>query len=123
MFSLGEAHRYYLYQEAADLRKGFNGLSGLVRNELDKDPLSGDVFIFINRSGNRMKLLLWEEGGFLLLYKRLERGRFEYPVVDSTGLGAVISWQQLLFIVKGIDLKSVKKRRRYSHKKRLSKTG
>jgi len=123
MFSLGEAHRYYLYQEAADLRKGFNGLSGLVRNELDKDPLSGDVFIFINRSRNRMKLLLWEEGGFLLLYKRLARGRFEYPVVDADGLGAVISWQQLMLIVKGIDLNSIRKRKRFSYKKRGLKKG
>jgi len=73
MFSLNERHQYYLYESSTDMRKGFDGLSGLVRNELDKNPLSGDVYIFINRGRNRMKLLVWEEGGFVLYYKRLER--------------------------------------------------
>lgn len=121
MFSLGEAHRYFLYREATDMRKGFNGLSGLVRNELDKDPLSGDVFVFINRSRNRMKLLVWEGDGFLLLYKRLEKGRFEYPRFNDNSQDAKISWQQLMLIVKGIDLKSVKKRKRFSLKKKQLK--
>ncbi len=121
MFSLGEAHRYYLYRDATDMRKGFNGLSGLVRNELDKDPLSGDVFVFINRSRNRMKLLVWESSGFVLYYKRLERGRFEYPMLTEKSPDAIISWQQLMLIVKGIDLKSVKKRKRFSLKKKQLK--
>ena len=117
MFSLSERHHYYLYAPATDMRKGFDGLSGLVRNEMGSNPLSGDVYIFINRGRNRMKLLVWEAGGFVLYYKRLERGRFELPNVSSDGKRAKISWQKLMLIVKGIDLKSVKKRRRY---KRLS---
>lgn len=117
MFSLNERHQYYLYQGATDMRKGFDGLSGLVRNELQQNPLSGDVYIFMNRGRNRMKLLVWEEGGFVLYYKRLERGRFEYPTIDSTGKSAIISWQKLMLIVKGIDLQSVRKRKRFSLKK------
>ncbi len=117
MFSLNERHQYYLYESSTDMRKGFDGLSGLVRNELDKNPLSGDVYIFINRGRNRMKLLVWEEGGFVLYYKRLERGRFEYPSLRGDGKSAIISWQQLMLIVKGIDLKSVKRRKRFSLKK------
>ena len=117
MFSLSERHQYYLYEASTDMRKGFDGLSGLVRNELDKNPLSGDVYIFINRGRNRMKLLVWEEGGFVLYYKRLERGRFEYPSTKGDNKSAVISWQQLMLIVKGIDLKSVKRRKRFLIKK------
>ena len=100
------------------MRKGFDGLSGLIRNELDKDPLSGDVFVFINRSRNRMKLLVWEGDGFLMFYKRLAQGRFEYPRLNGNSLDVKISWQQLMLIVKGINLKSVKKRKRFSLKKK-----
>ena len=57
MLSLGSSHRYYLYRGVTDMRKGFDGLSGLVRNELGRDPLSGDVFVFVNRRRDRMKLL------------------------------------------------------------------
>ena len=76
MFSLGNA-RYYIYREATDMRKSFDGLCGLVSGRLGKSPMSGDVFIFINKSRNRIKLLRWEPGGFVLFYKRLERGTFE----------------------------------------------
>ena len=117
MFSLNEGHRYYLYQDPADMRKGFDGLSGLVRNELGQNPLSGDVFVFINKGRNRMKLLVWEEGGFVLYYKRLERGRFELPKMETADRSAVISWQKLMLIVKGIDLQSVRRRKRFSYKK------
>ena len=68
MFSLRERHRYYLYQSPTDMRKGFDGLGGLVSNALQMDPLSGDVYMFINGKRNRMKLLAWEGGGFVLYY-------------------------------------------------------
>ena len=117
MFSLSDRHQYYLYAPATDMRKGFDGLSGLVRNEMSSNPLSGDVYIFINRGRNRMKLLVWESGGFVLYYKRLERGRFELPEVSTTDQQAKISWQKLMLIVKGIDLQSVKKRKRFNRSK------
>jgi len=113
MFSLGEGHRYYWYTQSTDMRKGFDGLSGIVRNEMDGNPLSGDVYLFINRGRNRMKLLVWETDGFVLYYKRLERGRFELPDVSADGKSAKISYEKLLLIVKGIVLKSVKKRKRF----------
>lgn len=123
MFSLTATHRYYLYRPATDMRKGFDGLSGLVRNDLDQDPMSGDVFIFLNRRRTHMKLLVWEESGFVVYYKRLERGRFEYPEVGHSGQSAVISWQQLMLIVQGIDLRYVRQRKRYLTPKRTKKTG
>ena len=75
MFSLGNA-RYYVYREATDMRKSFDGLCGLVSGRLGQSPMSGDVFIFVNKPRNRIKLLRWERC-FVLFYKRLERGTFE----------------------------------------------
>ena len=101
------------------MRKGFDGLSGLVRNELEQDPLSGDVFIFINRSRNRMKLLVWEENGFVLWYKRLEAGTFELPDTDASH--GQIAWQELVLILEGISLSKVHRRKRFSLSKKHKK--
>ena len=80
MLSLSSRHRYFLYRGATDMRKGFDGLSGLVVTALGSDPLSGDVFIFVNRRRDRIKLLVWDRSGFMIFYKRLETGSFElYP--------------------------------------------
>lgn len=118
MLSLGASHRYWLYAGAADMRKGFDGLSGLVRRELGSDPLSGDVFIFVNRGRNRMKLLLWEEGGLVLWHKRLEAGTFELPGARAGSTSAPIRWSDLVLIIEGVALSSVQKRRRYSLEKK-----
>jgi transposase len=123
MFSLNEQNRYFLYRSATDMRKGFDGLSGVVRNDLGMDPLSGDVFIFLNRRRTHMKLLVWEDSGFVVYYKRLERGRFEYPNMDEPSRGLVISWRQLMLIIEGIELKSVRQRKRFSLAKKAGKTG
>jgi len=119
MFSLGVQQNYYLYRDATDMRKGFNGLSGLVRNVLGRDPLSGDVFVFLNRRRDRMKILTWESGGFVLFYKRLERGTFQFPPAKAGGLSCTMSWHELVLIVEGVELQSIKKRKRF----RLKKTG
>lgn len=122
MFSLGERHRYFLYRPPTDMRKGFDGLSGAVRNDLGLDPLSGDVFIFLNRRRTHMKLLVWEASGFVLYYKRLESGRFEYPPGGQTGGGMAVSWPQLMLIIQGIDLGSVRHRKRFSMLEKVEKT-
>ena len=115
MLSLGSTHRYYLYREPTDMRKGFNGLSGIVTSELGGDPLSGDVFIFINRRRDKMKLLLWDRNGFVIWYKRLESGTFELP--DFTATSHTIRWEELVLILEGVELKSVRRRKRFSLKK------
>ncbi|HHH50482.1 MAG TPA: transposase [Saprospiraceae bacterium] len=119
MFSLSAQQQYFLYRDPTDMRKSFNGLSGLVRNELDKNPMSGAVFIFINRRRNRMKLLVWQSGGFVLYYKQLEQGTFELPLAAKGQLSCTISWQDLVLILEGVSLKSIQKRKRFS----LPKTG
>jgi transposase len=97
------------------MRKGFDGLSGLVSNEFLLNPLSGDVFIFFNRERNRIKLLHWQGDGFVIYCKRLEKGTFELPKQESKQSSMEISSQQLQFILEGIVLSSVRKHRRYEH--------
>ncbi len=87
----------------------FDGLSGLVRRGLGCDPLSGDVFVFINRRRTHIKLLVWDRSGFALYYKRLEAGTFEVPQ------GEHLPWHQLVLMLEGVSLKSARYRKRYRH--------
>lgn len=117
MLSLGSSHRYYLYCGVTDMRKGFDGLSALVRSSMGGNPLSGDVFIFVNRRRDRMKLLVWDRSGFVLWYKRLEQGTFEMPG-NKSGDGSIgLSWEKLVMILEGVELRSVRMRRRFSLRK------
>ena len=113
MFTLGSANRYYLYSQPTEMRKSFDALSLVVEMGMQRNPLSGEVFIFINRPRNRMKLLRWEFGGFILYYKRLEKGNFELPegVLNSSSM--VINWWQLVMMVEGISLQHIRTRKRY----------
>jgi transposase len=121
MFSLGAA-RYYLYREPTDMRKSFDGLCGLVSGRLGQSPMSGDVFIFINKPRNRIKLLRWEVGGFVLFYKRLESGTFELPLSKSGVLSQQIDYGELAMIVTGISMKNLVKRKRFVNRKMLINT-
>lgn len=122
MLSLGSQHRFFLYAGAADMRKGFDGLSGLVTNTMAGDPLSGDVFIFVNRRRDRMKLLIWDRSGFVLWYKRLESGTFELPKPGEGEQSVGISWQKLVLILEGVKLDSVVQRKRFSLPQKEEKT-
>ncbi len=113
MLAISKATRYYLYRKATDMRKGFDGLCGLVSREFQQSPLSGDVFIFLNKPRNRIKLLHWQGDGYAIYYKRLERGTYEIPEANTTLLGMEISAQQLMLLMEGISLLSIKKRKRY----------
>jgi len=84
-----------------------------VTGRLGQNPMSGDMFIFINKPRNRMKLLKWEPGGFVLFYKRLEGGTFELPDVSVSGLSQQIGYGQLTMMVTGISMRNAKKRRRF----------
>lgn len=112
MLSFSPSQRYFIYSDLADMRKGFDSLSGLVRTEFKMNPLSGDIFIFLSRSRNKIKLLQWQRDGFAIYYKRLEKGRFELPN-DMNGPCATITSQNLMLIMEGIKLSSVKKHKRY----------
>ena len=115
--SLTSHRRYFFYLPVADMRKGFDGLCGLVRNELVQNPLSGDVYIFINRRRNQIKLLSWESGGLAIYSKRLEQGTYELPDVKNPTTDLEISSESLGFILEGVQLNSIQKRKRFSLKK------
>jgi hypothetical protein len=95
------------------MRKSFDSLCLLVETGMQRNPLSGEVFLFINRPRNRMKLLRWEYGGFILYYKRLESGTFELPVNLLNSSCIVINWPQLVMMVEGISLQHIQTRKRY----------
>ena len=114
MIGFTSAQRYYLSRQAADMRKSYDGLSGLVRQGLGRDPLSGEVFIFLNRRRTMIKILVWDRSGFVLWAKRLERGTFELPRRSEDGMSIVLSWEELILILEGVSLRSVRRRKRYS---------
>ena len=93
------------------MRKSFNGLSGLVINELKRSPISGEVFIFLNRKRTHLKMLHWESGGFVLYYKRLEKGTFSAPEIYDNG---EISWWDLVLMIEGISVKKRVQKLRYA---------
>ena len=115
MLSISSAQRYFIYVELTDMRKGFDSLCGLVRDEFKMNPLSGDVFIFLSHTRNKIKLLQWQHDGFAIYYKRLERGTFELPEKNGE-VCFKISSQQLMLIMEGIKLSSIKKHKRYQQK-------
>lgn len=115
MFSLGNGHTYYLYRGVCDMRNGFDGLSGLVSNELGRKPTDGSVFVFINRPCTQIKLLHWERGGLVLYSKRLEQGRFTRPKQQPSN--GEISWPELVLMLEGISYSSLKKKKRFELKK------
>lgn len=109
MLYISSSQRYFLFRGNCDMRKGIDGLCGMVRNHLQKDPLTGDVFIFLNRSKDKIKLLCWDRDGYALYCKRLEKGTFELPKNHSDTLSS----ETLHLIMQGIYLDSVKRRKRY----------
>ena len=110
-----ESRQYHLYRRETDMRKGFDSLCGIILNELGKQVMNGDAFIFINKPRTHVKLLVWEKGGFTIYYRRLEAGTFEVPAFNLDAKSMEITPEQLNFILQGISLKTVKYRKRYLH--------
>ena len=114
MFLVPAQLKFYLYCQPTDMRKGFDGLYGLVTTALESDPLSGDVYVFLNRRRDRIKLLFWDSDGFWIFYKRLEKGTFQLPP-DSQELSSIqLPYDELMMIIEGIDLRYIKRRNRYT---------
>lgn len=111
MLSLHSGLRYEFYLPPCDMRKGFNGLCGLVQNQLGRSPDTGEVFIFMSRDRTRLKLLRWEPGGFVLYYKQLEQGTFALPRVSGTT--AVITYPELVLLVEGLKMETKVEKKRW----------
>ena len=125
MIGLMHGVKIHLCTIPTDMRRGFDGLSGMVQTLLEQDPLSGCLFVFRNRNRDKLKILYWDRDGLAIWYKRLEQGTFQFPTdgkpadQDSKeGLGLVagieITASELSLLLGGIDLRSAKKRKRYT---------
>ena len=115
LLSLSAHRSYHLYRKETDMRKGFNQLCGIVTNELGRQVTQGDAFIFINRPRTHLKLLVYEQGGFTIFYRRLEKGSFEVPAFDLDAISLELTTDQLHFILQGISLQTIRYRKRYQH--------
>lgn len=113
MLSFPPTVRIWLAAQPADLRKSFDSLAALVQEGLRGDPLSGDVFVFRNKAADRIKLLLWEEDGYSIWYKRLEAGTFRFPHSPDAQPRVEIRAADLVMLLSGVDLASVKRGKRY----------
>jgi len=110
MFALGAATRVYLAVGATDMRKGFDGLYHLVRQQMEADPLSGHLFLFCNRPRTRLKVLFWDGSGLWVCAKRLERGRFSWPQEAGVGAKASLRGDELALLLGGIDLAQTRRK-------------
>lgn len=120
MFGLGPATKIYIAVEAIDMRKGFDGLYGLVRDHLGQDPLSGHLFLFTNRTKTRLKALVWDGSGLWVCAKRLEKGRFCWPSFTSTLSGkadnapsVTMRPEELAMLLNGMDLSQARPRKNW----------
>lgn len=113
MFALTESMQYYFCPQYVNMNKGINGLSEVVRNGMHRNPISGEVFIFVGKRRDAIKLLHWEKDGFILYYKRLEGGTFEIPRFDPHSGHYQMNWETFVLILEGVQLRSARYRRRY----------
>ena len=114
MLNFAPELKIYLHNGPVDMRKSFDGLFGIVSASFERDVRDGGLFLFINRRRDRLKLLYWDEDGYALWYKRLERGTFELPRSRDRDVARVkITATQLSLILGGIELGSVRRRRRF----------
>ena len=112
MFGLSAAVRVYLAKEPADMRKSFDALAALASGALGLDPLSGHLFVFVNKRRDRIKILYWDRDGLVVWAKRLERGTYRLP--NATAVRVEMTTAELAELLAGIDLNTARRRVRYS---------
>ena len=112
MFGLGPATKIYIAVESVDMRKGFDGLNGLVRDRLGEDPMSGHLFLFTNRGRSRLKALVWDGSGLWVCAKRLEKGRFRWPAAQD-GRCITMRPEELAMLVNGLDVAEARPRKNW----------
>lgn len=105
--------RVWLYNRPTDMRKSYDGLTALVKSKLQEDPLSGQLFVFINRKRTQCKVLYFDRTGYCIWSKRLEQGQFHTNAGEA--VKKTLEWTDLKLIIEGIDTRSVKQYKRYKH--------
>ena len=116
MLSLPCSVRIFIYSQPTDMRCGFNKLSMLTESFMLKDPLSGHLFVFFNKRGDKCKILFWDRTGFVIWYKRLEEGVFEKLQSSNNASSIEVDVAKLTWILEGIDLFKTRRRKRYNRK-------
>ncbi len=114
MLNLSAGTRIHVAAGATEMRKGVDGLQGLVTGTLRQDPMSGHLFLFINARRDKLKILYWDGDGFAIWYRRLERGTFQLPTIAADQKSAEIGSDELLMLLRGIDFHSCRRRKRFS---------
>ena len=124
MIALPPQVRVFLYRHPTDIRKSFNGLVALTESALKKDPLSGSLFVFVNRRRDRIKILYWGQTGFCIWYQQLQQGTYQLPSHDSLDEQDTleVTRSQLSLILDGIDLSSIRQRRRFQLRREAADT-
>ena len=126
MIGLAHGVKVYLCTTPADMRRGFDGLSGMAQTLMQQDPLSGHLFVFRNRNRDKLKILYWDQDGLAIWYKRLEQGTFQFPTdgkpagqdpKEDLENGVEISSSDLSLLLGGIDLRTARRRKRYQRPK------
>jgi transposase len=113
MFALTESMSYFLYPGYVDMQSGIDSLYLLAKGKMKRNPLSGEVYLFVSKSRKQMKILHWEKSGFILYHKRLEEGTYEIPRFQPTQGACPVSWMQFILIIEGVSLQSARLRKRF----------
>jgi transposase len=114
MLSIMAGTRIFFAAEPTDMRKGFDGLQGIVMGVLEQDPLSGHLFLFVNRRRDKLKILYWDGDGLAIWYRRLEQGTFQIPKRSTDQKSVEIRSDELTMLLRGIDMTNVRRRKRFS---------
>jgi hypothetical protein len=114
MFALTESMSYYLCPHYVNMRKGIYSLYQLVKSDMKRNPLSGEVFLFVGKNRESIKILHWENGGFVLYQKKLERGTFEIPRFNPSSGEYEMKWTTFVLIMEGVCIRSAKYRKRFN---------
>ncbi len=113
MISIASSTRIFVATSPTDMRKGFDGLQGLVSSVLGQDPLSGHLFLFVNRRRDKLKVLYWDGDGLAIWYRRLEQGTFQMPTITGDKTAAEINREDLIMLIRGLDYENVHRRKRF----------
>lgn len=113
MLAVASTTRVYLYMQAVDMRRSYDGLHAIVQSEYARDIRLGDYFMFINRRRDRIKIIWWDRDGLAIFMKRLESGSIQKPIIDGNAKSLVIDHAQLSMLLTGIDVSNIKRRKRF----------
>jgi transposase len=113
MLSVASTARVYLYMQAVDMRRSYDGLHAIVQSKFTRDIRQGDYSMFINRRRDRIKIIWWDKDGLAIFMKRLESGSIQKPIVDSNSKSLIIDHAELSMLLTGIDVSNIKRRKRF----------